>query len=74
MPHPCFGEQAAAAASLEDADGEVDVLAEAHLRESSETFVDVVAHSHVEGTRIKLVELLLSAADATRRKERRHGV
>ena len=48
MPHPRLGKQATLAVGLEYTDGEVDVLAEAHLRESAQLHVSVASHAHVE--------------------------
>ena len=74
VPHPRFGEQPATVAPAEDADAEIDVLAEAHPGEAAQGPVDFAAHAHVEAARIELVHLLLPAADAARGEERRHGV
>ena len=74
VPHPCPGEQPAAVAPAEDADAEVDVLAEAHPREAAQCLVDLAPHAHVEAAGIELVHLLPPAPDAARGEERRHGV
>ena len=74
VPHPCLGEESAAQSGFEDTYGEVDVLAEAHLRESAQLHVSVASHAHVERAWVELVELLLSAAYATGGEERGHGV
>ena len=72
--HPRIGEEAAAVSALEDADTEVDVLAEAHLRKSAQGQVDFAADAHVEAAGVELVHLLLAAADAAGGEERGHGV
>lgn len=74
VPYPCLGEEAAAIAGFEDADGEVDILTEAHAREATEFLIDIPADAHVERTGIELVELLLAATDTSRGEEGRHGV
>ena len=74
VPHPRLGEQPAAVSPTEDADAEVDVLAEAHPREASQCLVDLAPHAHVEAAGIELVHLLPPAPDAARGEERRHGV
>ena len=74
MPHPCLGKQAATAACLEDTYGEVDVLAEAHLRESAKTHIHVTAYAHIERAWIELVEFLLASTDAAGGEEARHGI
>ena len=74
MPHPCLWKQPAAAACLEDAYGKVDILAETHLRESSETQIDIAADTHVERAWIEFVEFLLSSAYSAGGEEARHRV
>ena len=76
MPHPRVGQQGGLVACLDNAIREVDVFAEAHLREAAQLLIDLTAYAHVVGTGIELVErpLLLAAADAARGEERRHGV
>ena len=74
VPHPCLGKEATLASGLEDTDGEVDVLAEAHLGEPAEPLVYVAAHTHVERAGIELVELLLAATDATSGEKGGHAV
>lgn len=74
VPYPCFGEQSAAFPCFENADGEVDVLAETHLRESSQFHIYVAPDSHIEGAWVELVELLLATPDASGGEERRHGI
>ena len=72
--HPCVGEEAAAIARFEDAYAEVDVFAEAHLREAAQRLVDVAADAHVEAAGVELVHFLLASADAAGGEERGHGV
>ena len=74
VPHPRFGEQSAGVAALEDADGEVDVLAEAHFAESAELQIDVAPNAHVERTGVKLVQLFLATTNASRGEEGGHGI
>ena len=74
VPHPCLGEQAAAASGLEYAYAEVDVFAEAHLGEASEAQVDVAAYAHVVGAWVELVELFLASAYSASGEEACHGV
>ena len=72
MPYPCLGEEAASASGLEDADGEIDVLAKAHLGKSPKTHIDITTYAHVERARIELVEFLLASANASGGEEARH--
>ena len=72
--HPGVGKEAAAVASLEDADAQVDVFAEAHAREAAQCLVYLASDAHVEAAGIELVELFLAAADAAGGEERGHGV
>ena len=74
VPHPGFGEEPARVAALEDACGEVDVLAEPHVGEAAEGHVDLAAQAHVEGAGVELVHLLLAAADAAGGEEGSHGI
>ena len=72
--NPCVGEQARLESRLDDANGEVDVFTETHLREAVELVVDLSTDAHVERAGIELVELFLSAANAACGEERRHGI
>ena len=74
VPHPRFGEEAAARAALEDARRKVYVLAEAHFREAAKVEIRFAAHAHVERARVELIEFLLAAAYAARGEEGGHGV
>ena len=65
MPDPRLGEETGLIACLDDAVGEVDVLTEAHLRETAQLQIDITTDAHVIGTGIELVELGLTASDAT---------
>ena len=71
---PCLREQAARVAALEHPDAEVDVLAEAHPRESSQGGVHFPACAHVEAPGIELVHFLFSAPYAAGGEEGSHGV
>ena len=72
--NPRVWEETAVKTSFEDANGEVDVLAEAHLGEAAKLLVDVATDAHIKGTGIELVEFLLSATNATSGEEARHGI
>ena len=74
VPHPRLGDERRLIARLDDAVREVDVFAEAHLREAAQLLIHLAAYAHVVGAREELVELRLAAADAARREERRHRV
>ena len=74
VPNPCTGEQARLVASLHNTVGEVDVLAEAHLREAAQLQIHIAADAHVERTRIELVQFLLPSANAAGGEETRHRV
>ena len=74
VPHPCLWEQLWLIASLNDTVGEIDILAKAHLRKSTQLLVDITADAHIKGAWEELVELFLAATNATRGKERRHGI
>ena len=74
VPHPCRGEEPAGVTALEDADAEIDVLAETHLGETAEAQVDVAAYAHVVRPWVELVEFLLSATYASGGEETRHRV
>ena len=65
MPYPCIGEETRLIACLDNAIGEVDVLAEAHLRKTTQLLIDVAADAHVERAGVELVELCLAATDAS---------
>ena len=59
-------------ATLEDTQAEVDVLAETHLRKTTQLLVDLTPYAHVERTGIELVEFLLAAAYAAGGEETGH--
>ena len=61
MPYPCVWKELWLVACLHDTVAEVDVLAEAHLRETAQLLVDIPADTHIEGTGIELVEFLLAS-------------
>ena len=69
MVYPGTGEQPACISSLEDSDAEVDVLPEAHPRESAQGLVHFPPHTHVEAARIELVHLLFTTANTPGRKK-----
>ena len=77
---PCCGEEPASCAAFDESVREVDVLAEAHLRESSQTVVDVAADAHVVRPGVELVEpwsvlpFPVASAYASCGEERRHAV
>lgn len=66
MPHPSLREQAATATGLEDADGEIDILAETHPRETAKRHVCLPAYAHIERAWIELVEFLIATPYASR--------
>ncbi len=72
--NPRAWEETAVKTGFEDANGKVNILAEAHLGEAAEPLIDVAADAHVKGTGIELVEFLLSATDAAGGEETRHGI
>lgn len=74
MPYPCIREEARLIACLDNAIGEVDVLAEAHLRKTTQLQIDVAADAHVERAGVELVELCLAATDASGGEEGGHRV
>ena len=74
VPHPCFWEQLWLIASLHDTVGEIDILAKAHLREATQLLIDITTDAHIKGAWEELIQLFLAATNATRGKERRHGI
>ena len=48
MPYPCFREQTATAACLEDTDREINVLTETHVRKAIQPEINISADAHVE--------------------------
>ena len=74
VPHPCRGKQPAWESGLEDADTEINVLAEPHLGEPAQFQIGIAPDAHVEGTGIELVEFLLTPTDSARGEETGHGV
>ena len=75
VPNPCIGEKAATCSALIDADAQVDVLAEAHRRETTQLPVEAATDAQIEGTWIEpLVHLFLTASDAASRQEGGHAV
>ena len=48
MPYPCFREQTATAACLENADREIDVLTETHVGKAIQLEINIPADAHVE--------------------------
>ena len=71
---PGAGEEADLVAPLEEADAEVDVLAEAHPREAAEGPEHLGPDAHVETAGIELVHFLLAAPDAAGGEEGGHRV
>ena len=74
MPHPCLWEELGLIACLHDTVGEVDVLTETHLRESSELKINVSAYAHIKGPWIELIQLCLTSTDTASGEERGHRV
>ena len=75
VPHPRLRDEGRLIACLDDAIGEVDILAKAHLGEASQLLIDLTTDAHVIGAGEELVELLaLAATNATRGKERGHRI
>ena len=80
VPYPSLWEEATAIACLVDSDGEINVLAiqrhlrEACLRETTQGQIGFTTNAQVERTGIELVQLLFATTNATRRKERGHGI
>ena len=72
--NPGAGEEADLVAPLEEADAEVDVLAEAHPREAAEGTEHLGPDAHVETAGIELVHFLLAAPDAAGGEEGGHRV
>ena len=72
--NPGAGEEADLVAPLEEADAEVDVLAEAHPREAAEGPEHLGPDAHVETAGIELVHFLLAAPDAAGGEEGGHRV
>ena len=48
MLYPCFREQTATAACLEDTDREIDVLTKTHVRKAIQLEINIPADAHVE--------------------------
>ena len=48
MPYPCFREQTATVACLEDTDREIDVLTKTHVRKAIQLEINIPADAHVE--------------------------
>ena len=75
VPYPCLREQTASCAALVDAYAEIYILAESHLRETTQLLVERPADAHIEGTGIELlVHLLLAATNTSCGKEGCHAV
>ncbi len=74
VPYPGVGEKTWLIACLDDTVGEIDVFAEAHLREATQFQIDITTDAHVIGTGVELVELGFAATDATGSEERGHRV
>ena len=75
VPYPCLREQTASCAALVNTNAEIYILAEAHLRETTQLLVERPADAHIEGTGIELlVHLFLAAAYATGSEEGRHTI
>ena len=52
---PGVGKETTAIAAFENAGGEIDVFAKAHLGKSFELHIDIAAYAHIERTRVELV-------------------
>ena len=75
VPYPCLREKAATCSALIDAQAQVNVLAEAHGRETAQLPVEAAANAQIEGARIELlVHLLLSATNTAGSQKRSHAV
>ena len=74
VPYPSIGDELGIITGFHYTVGEIDVLAEAHLRKTAQLLIDIAADAHVEGAGIKLIELLLSTANAAGGKKGSHGV
>lgn len=74
VPYPGVGEKTWLIASLDDTVGEIDVFAEAHLREAAQFQIDITTDAHVKGAGVEFVELGFAAADTTGSEERGHRV
>ena len=48
MPYPCFREQTATVACLEDTDREINVLTETHIGKAIQPEINISADAHVE--------------------------
>ena len=75
VPHPCFWDKGRFIACLDDAIGEVDILAKTHFGKASQLLIDLTTDSHVIRTGEELVELLtLTTTNAACGKEGSHRV
>ena len=74
MPHPCLGEEPGLIACLYNTVREIDILAKAHLGETTQLLIHILTDAHVERTGIELVELGLTASDATSGEKGGHRV
>ena len=74
MPNPGIRNETWHVASFYYAIREVDILAKAHLGESSKLEIHIATNAHVERSGIELVELGLSASDATSGEKRSHRI
>ena len=74
MPDPGLREKTGLITCLYDAVGEVDILAKAHLGETTQLLIDITADAHVKRTGIEFVEFGFSASDATGGEERGHRI
>ena len=74
VPYPCLWEETGLVACLYDTVGEIDILTEAHLRESSELQIYVSAYAHIKGSWIELIELCLASTDTASGEEGCHRV
>jgi glycosyltransferase involved in cell wall biosynthesis len=74
MPYPGFRKQTATVTSFKNTDTEIYVFAKTHRRESTQCLVHLGTDSHVKTARIEFVHFFLAAPDASRGKERSHGI
>ena len=73
--HKGFGEKDRPVSAPDDANAEINILSVTHGRiKSLQRLKDIPPDTHIETARIELVELLLPAPDAARRKKRSHGI
>ncbi|OAV71288.1 hypothetical protein Barb7_03199 [Bacteroidales bacterium Barb7] len=74
MIHPSGREEADFIPCLADADAKINILPETHLGKAPKFLKHTSPYAHIEAAGIEFIQLLFSPPDASRCKERSHGV